>query len=221
MRKIDSNQHGLANVLIIPIILLALLLFGAIGFGYWAYSGMQDYKNNSDEKVNSAVEIAKKETATQKDNEFIQREKQPLQEYNGPSSFGSISIKYPKTWSAYVDETGGSLPIDGYFHPNFVPGTDSETTFALRVQISDRTFAEEIKSFDSTIKQGKARAKPYKPVNVDNIIGSRIDGEIDNGKKGSIVLLPLRDKTIKIWTEADQFINDFDNNILKNFKYSP
>ncbi len=52
-----------------------------------------------------------------KDNEFIVREKQPLQTYTGPSAFGSISVKYPKTWSAYVDETNSSTPVDGYFHP--------------------------------------------------------------------------------------------------------
>lgn len=215
------NDNGAVSLLLVALIFVSLMFFGALGFGYWAYAQRTDYKDNVDEKVNTAVEVAKKETATEKDNEFIQREKQPLKEYAGPSSFGSLSVKYPKTWSAFVDETGSSTSVDGYFHPNFVPNPKGGTTFALRLQISNATYAEEIKKFDSAVKNGDARAKPYKPVNVDNVIGTQIIGKIDTKKSGVMILLPLRDKTIKIWTEDSQFVPDFENNVLKNFTFSP
>lgn len=220
MNSLDKNEYGAVNFLLIALIFVLLMFFGALGFGYWAYAQRTDYKDNVDEKVNTAVEVAKKETATEKDNEFIQREKQPLKEYAGPASFGSISLKYPKTWSAFVDEEGSSSPIDGYFHPNFVPNIKGNTTFALRLEVTNSTYAEEIKNFDSSVKNGEAKAKPYKPVNADNIIGTRITGKISSDKTGVMILLPLRDKTIKIWTESDQFVPDFENNILKNFKFS-
>lgn len=221
MVSIEKNERGAVNILLIALIFVSLMFFGALGFGYWAYAQRTDYKENVDEKVNTAVEIAKKETATEKDNEFIEREKQPLKEYAGPASFGSIIVKYPKTWSAFVDENGSANPVDGFFHPNFVPNSKGDTTFALRLQVTNSTYADEIKQFDSSVKNGKAKAKPYKPVNNDNIIGTRITGEIDTNKTGVMILLPLRDKTIKIWTESDQFIADFENNILKNFKFVP
>lgn len=221
MNSKKLNENGAVSLLLIALIFVLLMFFGALGFGYWAYAERTDYKNNVDEKISTAVEVAKKETATQKDNDFIQREKEPLKEYAGPSSFGSVSVKYPKTWSAFVDENGSSTPVDGYFHPNFVPNIKGGTAFALRLQISNATYAEEIKNFDSAVKNGDARAKPYKPVNVDNIIGTQVVGKIDTNKSGVMILLPLRDKTIKIWTEDSQFVPDFENNILKNFKFSP
>lgn len=217
-----TNQQGSINILLIPLILSLVFFFTSLGFGLWAYSSRQDYKNNVDEKIATAVDVAKKETATTKDNEFIEREKQPLKEYKGPASYGSVTIKYPKTWSAYVDESGkSSMGVDGFFHPNFVPGLQSPTAFALRVQVTNRPYADELQSFDSSVKQGKTKASPYKPVNVENIIGSRLTGDIGNQENGTLILLPLRDKTVKLWTEADQFNKDFEKNILANFKFSP
>jgi len=36
-----------------------------------------------------------------------------------------------------------------------------------------------------------------------------------------MILLPLRDKTLKISTESQQFVGDFDNIILANLKFVP
>lgn len=217
--KIQSREEGSINALLIPLILAVVFFFSALAFGLWAYSSRTDYKNNTDAKIATAVEVAEKETATEKDNEFIEREKQPLKEYQGPASFGTLSIKYPKTWAAYVDESKG---VDGYFHPNFVPGVNSDTDYALRVQVADKSYADELKSFDGSVKQGKTQAIPYKPVNVEGIVGTQFTGEIgQNGETGTLILLPLRDKTIKIWTEADQFNADFFNNVMANFKFVP
>jgi len=46
-------------------------------------------------------------------------------------------------------------------------------------------------------------------------------GQIINGKKGSMVMFPLRDKTLKVWTEADQFVGDFNNSVLPNLTFVP
>jgi len=40
--------------------------------------------------------------------------------------------------------------------------------------------------------------------------------------QGSMVLVPLRDKTLKIWTEADEtYLKDFNENILPNYTFEP
>lgn len=220
--KSMSRQEGSINVLLIPLILALLFFFGALGFGLWAFSSREDYKNNTDAKIAAAVEVAQKETATEKDNEFIEREKQPLKDFQGPASLGTISMKYPKTWSGYVDESDqGSVGLDGYFQPNVVPGIDSGANYALRLQVVNRTYAEELQAFDSGVKQGKTKAVPYKPVNVENVVGMQLSGELGENKTGTLILLPLRDKTIKIWTEGDQYLGDFNDNILPNFKFIP
>lgn len=215
------DERGTANTLLIPLILTIVLLVAVSIFAVWAFMSRQDYKENADEKITAAVTIAKKQTAADKDKLFAEAEKLPLTNYQGPDALGSILVKYPKTWSAYVDDTGkGSSPLDAYFHPTTVPGVSSKTSYALRVQVLERSFSDELKSFDSQVKAGKASSKPYEAVNVPGVIGARIEGEIASKQQGIVILLPLRDKTIKIYTMSNLYYNDFNNNILPNFKFS-
>ena len=60
---------------------------------------------------------------------------------------------------------------------------------------------------------------PFRAVLVDSVLGARIDGEITTKRTGSVVLLPLRDKTLKIWTESNAYTADFDE-ILTNLSFS-
>ncbi len=220
MKRLD--QRGSSTALIIAFVLTLLLFFGAAGFGVWAFAGRQDYKNNVEPKITAAVEIAKKETSTTKDNEFVEKEKQPLKDYIGPQPYGSLLVKYPKTWSAYVNESSQSnTPVDGYLHPNYVPGLQSSAAFALRVQVVSDAYDQVLKQFASLVKGGKVKVTAYSAAKVPSIVGSRLDGQIVPTKQGSMVLFPLRDKTLKVWTEANQFVGDFDTNILPNLSFSP
>lgn len=221
MRKL--NNTGEMDVLLVPLIMFATLFLVASGLAVWAFMGRQDYKNNTEEKVTAAVEVAKEETSTAKDNEFIEKEKIPFDDYQGPASFGGVLIRYPKTWSAYVNEKGtGKSPIDGYFHPNFVPAPETKPSYALRVQVISGNYANELKKYDTYVKQGTLKAKPYKSEKVPTVTGIRLDGQLASKVKGSLIMLPLRDKTLKIWTEADnKYLKDFNENILPNFTFEP
>lgn len=215
------NQRGRMDALLIPLILATLLFVCAAGFAAWAFMGRQDYKTNSDQKVAAAVTVAEAKTATKKDNEFAEKEKLPLRTYNGPAAYGSLVLQFPKTWSAYVNEKGQSPNrIDNYYQPNFVPIVDTATVYALRVQIADETYVNILKTFDANVKTGKVKITAYNPAKVPTVTGVRIDGEISTGKQGSMVVVPLRDKTLKIWTESTDFMNDFNTNILPNYSFS-
>lgn len=216
------NQKGGINGLLIALIFSILLLIGAISFGVWAYGGMQDYKNNVDAKIATAVEVAEQKLSTQKDKEFVQKEKNPLKTYDGPGTYGSVSIKYPKTWSAYVvQQDGGGTPIDGYFHPNFVPGIQTKTGYALRVQVVPTSYDLTLKQYGELIKVGKLKASAYRAPNVSNVLGTKLIGTFPSTKVGEMVAFPLRDKTLLVFTEADQFKADFEGIILKNMKFVP
>jgi hypothetical protein len=185
-----------------------------------AYSSRQDYKNNTDKKIAAAVALAVKQEASRKEADFVQREKNPYKTYSGPETFGKVTIKYPKTWSAQVDEKGsGNTVLDGYFHPNFVPGLQSATNFALRLQILQTDYAEVLRQFESPAKEGEVHISPYVAPKEAGITGARIEGKLDPQKSGQMVLLPLRDKTIKIWTESNAFFNDFDKITLANLTF--
>ncbi|HUP26634.1 MAG TPA: hypothetical protein VM124_03260 [Candidatus Limnocylindrales bacterium] len=208
--------------LIISLILFVLLFLGASSFGVWAYMGRQQYKNETDKITAKAVEVAIQQEDSKKDNEFLEREKTPLKTYQGPAAYGSLDISYPKTWAGYVIQTDrASIPVDGYFHPNYVPGVQSGTAYALRIQVTSQSYEQEMRQFEGKVKAGKATVKAYAPKNVPGVAGSRVDGEINNGQKDSMVLLPLRDKTIKISTESQEFVGDFDKIVLENLKFVP
>lgn len=209
--------------LIIPLVIFIVLFLAAAVFGIWAFAERQDYKFNSDRKAAAAVEIAVKQESSRKDNEFVEKEKFPLKSYLGPEAYGSVAIQYPKTWSAYVVESKGAsaMPVDGYFHPNYVPAQQSGTAFALRAQIINQSYELEMKKLESGVKGGKVTVSPYIPKNVPSITGARVQGEINPGQVVTMIVLPLRDKALKISTESQQFAGDFDAIILANLKFVP
>ena len=217
-----GKKHSLGPIIAISV--LAVLLATSATFGIWAYTSRQDYKDNTDQKVTVAVEQAQKQTAEAKDLEFIDKEKLPLTHYNGPAAYGSIDVSYPKTWSAYVDESGqsGSAAVSGFFAPKVVPTiTNQKNIFALRLEVVSSSYSDVLKQFESQIQANKVKVAAYALPKVPSVSGSRVNGEIITGKQGSMIILPLRDKTLKIWTESPEFSNDFDNNILANFTFSP
>jgi len=208
---------------VISIVILSIALIGSLVFCIWAYQGRQDYKNNVDQKINAAVVIAKQQESSAKDLIFAEQQKQPLQPYKGPSSFGSISILYPKTWSGYVDTTNNDgNPIDGYFYPGVVPGiSDQSVDFALRIQVIDQSYDQTAAQFSSQVAGQTLSVSAYALPKLPNVIGMEVSGQIAAQKTGTMVVLPLRDKTLEIWTEGNQYLSDFSNNILPNFSFSP
>lgn len=219
---VGQPKKGL-NLLLIPLIIAIIFLFSAVGFGIWAFAGMQDYKNNVQPKIDQAVEIAKQQTASEKDKEFVEKEKTPTRTYTAGQTAGNLVITYPKTWSAYVDEADkGSTIINGYFHPGFVPTAGSGTDFALRVEVVSQSYDQVIKQFESKAKNGKVKISAYKAAKMpQGQVGVRVDGEINTGQQDSMVVFPLRDKTIKVSTESQTFLGDFNNIVLANLTFVP
>ena len=218
-----SAERGY-NVLILPFALALVFLIGSVVFGVWSYGRMIDYKNNLDVKVNSAVKAAVQVESDTKDAQFAQVEKYPLKTYTGPSAYGSVTVKYPDTWSAYViDDTNSSPFVGGYFYPNTVPDTQSSTAaFALRLQIVQDSYSNVLSNIQSNVQQGLSTVAPYKAPNVPSIVGSVITGMLPStNRSGTMVVLPLRNTTLELWTESPQFESDFSNIVLKNFTFLP
>lgn len=219
--KLKNHESGAISGLLISLILTVLLLFGALGFGTWAFMSREDYRNNVEEKIDEAVEVAVKRAETKKENEFVEREKRPLTTYRGPQSLGSMKVKYPKTWSVYVDESDSS-EITILAHPKFVPAGDGgNPAYALKIEVVNENYDQSAGEYESAIESGEAKARPYKLPKQPKIIGLRVDGSLNDDHRGSAVILPLRDKTIIISTLSEQFRGDFDNIILKNFNFIP
>jgi hypothetical protein len=218
-----QNQTG-AGSLMLALVGVIILLIGSMAAFFWAYASRQDYKNNVDSKVAAAVAAAKEEESAAKEQEFAQRSKSPYRTYNGPSAYGSVSVKYPRTWSGYVLDSQGSDPfVDGYFSPGIVPSTqDQNSKFALRIQVVQTAYSDILNQYSSQVKAGlDVKVRPYKLPKVPAVVGSRITGALDTQKQGVMILLPVRDKTLKIWTESSGYTDDLDKIILPNLRFSP
>lgn len=218
----NSRSRAPSFAVIISFVVMLLFLVGAIIFAAWAYTGRQDYKNNVDEKVAAGVEVAREELVAQKDIEVAEAAKEPYKEYQGPSAYGSIKILYPKTWSALVSLDDRSTPVNGFFHPDYLPGLESGTAFALRVRVVEKSYETTLSSYDNLVKRGSVQTSPYSLPKMPSITGSVIEGAISRDvSNGTIVLLPMRDKTLEISTLSTDYLNDFKNIILENFTFEP
>lgn len=218
---VGTPKKGL-NTLLIPFVLSLVFLLFALCFAIWAFAGMQDYKNNVDQKIATATTVKEKEVSSAKEVEFLEREKSPLKTYQGPAALGTVTLQYPKTWSAYIKQDAQNEPLDGYFHPNYVPGTDSKTAYALRVKVINQSYDQIVKKFDAGVKSGKIRVAPFSLKQLPSgIVGSRVEGEVTTGQQVTMIVFPLRDKTLEISTELPQHVKDLDTIILPNLTFIP
>lgn len=224
MSKLKLSEAGLINALLIPLIIVVLLLAGAGAFGIWAYGGRQDYKNNVDKKIATAVAKARDETQAADQARFDQQEKSPYKTYVGLAEFGALTVIYPKTWAGFILERGGgnAVPIDAYFYPNFVPDIQNgNNAAALRMQILQQSYSTVLSQYSGLENSKKVTVTPYRLPKLPGIAGVRIDGEIVSKKRGSLILVPLRNLTVRVWTESNSYVPDFDNIILPNLVFSP
>ncbi len=224
--QISRDERGGSVLLVISLITTVVLLLGALGFAFWAYGERQDYKDRSDVKSAAAVKVAEEALTKKLEADFSEREKSPLRTYTGPSTYGSITFDYPKTWSAYlVESTNAQQPIIGYFKPGFVPSvSDSKSVYALRIELVSLGYEQVLNSFESQIRSGKLKAVAFTPPKLkdSNILpGVRLDGEPQTNKPGSIVLMKVRDKTLKLTTDGKDFEKDFSEIILPSVSYTP
>ncbi len=214
-KKSNKLKIGLVvtSVLLVVFVILTVIYYGQ----------MQDYKNNSDKKASVAVEQAKKDQEKQLNEQFAEKEKEPLKSYTGPVNAAAVKIIYPKTWSLYTVEGPSGNTLNSYFNPNFVPNvSNKDNLFALRLNVLEQPYANILKTFESKVTKGDVKVTPFIASNVkDSETGVRIDGYITENTKGSMVLIPVRDKTIQLWTESGNYTADFDNFVLKNLTFNP
>lgn len=218
------NQTGAVHASVLVAALMSVLFVFALTFAFIMLMAKQDLSTNMDKKVATQVAAETKVIEAQKEAELAEKEKSPTKVYNGPSTLASVTFNYPKTYSAYVSESTTSTsgtPVAGYFYPNIVPKDDKSVSYALRLEIVSTAYDALVKTFDASLKAGKVTVKAFRATAVPDTLGVRIDGEIATGKQGSLILLPARDKTIKLWTEGKDYIADFNTYVVPSLSFVP
>ena len=219
IKTIIKQQDGAVTGAFVASMILG---FFAIAFGavmIWALVNYNDQKNNVDGKIDLAVSEAQTQQKDKDAELFAEREKEPYKKFIGPDDLGRVTFDYPKTWSAFVANNGqGTGKYEAYLHPNVVPPVVKGQKFALRMTIDPETYEEVLQKYEKIVEKGGLRSST---IQVSGYNGNRLDGNFDEETKGSAVIFKVRDKTLILQTDSDQFIPDFDSIILKSLTFQP
>ena len=168
------------------------------------------------DRVATEVEAQKKLISDQKQAEFDEREKAPYKFWTSPTQYGSIKVGFPKTWSYYLSLSdvggGGDKEVDLYAHPDYVPGLASESKYALRLTLESTDYNKALEQYRRDSEEKKLSIST---IQNSNVSGVKIRGSIGDEVNGTMVIFPIRDKVLSVWTESPDYEADFENIVLK------
>ncbi len=185
------------------------LFLVASALGVWVLLAYTEQKADVDGKISLAVAAGVKKQAEEDEAKFQESYKNPRIEFVGPSEYGRLSFMYPKTWSVYVEKDGTDRgDYKAYLHPVSVPSiSGKDSRYALRVEILNKNFDDTLKQYESQLKKGELKSSN---VEYNGNAATRLDGAFSKELRGAVVLMKVRDKTIRLSTDADSFKPDFD-----------
>lgn len=208
MMKRDKKERGSVNGWMVGTIGCLILFLIAGSLAIWAYMQYSHEKSNVDSKVAIEVAKGKSEQAESDQRQFLERAKDPRIEFVGPSEYGRVSFMYPRTWSVYIENDGSNRgDYKAYLNPVAVPSASNKASrFALRLEIINKNLDTVLNDYQSRLKKGELTSSSTE---FNGISATRIDGTFEKELRGSVVLMKVRDKTIRFSTDADTFKPDF------------
>ena len=213
--KARSGDSSLLKTVII--ILLSLLLIGAILLAYYFYSEYRALSSKFDSEVEAAVIDANKLLENELQAKFDEQEKNPYDTFTGPSDYGSLSFKYPKTWSVYIErDASNGGEFRAYLHPKEIYPIDDDHKNALEVSIDTDTYENATGAFSDLVKDGDLTTSVIK---INGEDATRYDGKFSDDITGSLVIIKIRDKIAIIRTDAEIYRDDF-NKILETITFN-
>ena len=214
----DKSERGSVNGWMVGTIGCLMLFLIAGSLAIWAYMQYSREKSDVDSKVAIKVAEGKREQAEFDWRKYSDEAKNLRVEFVGPTEYGRVSFMYTKTWSVYIANDGSDRgDYKAYFHPISVPPiTNKNSRFALRLEIINKNMDTVLNEYQSRLKKGELTSSSTE---FNGISATRIDGTFEKELRGSVVLMKVRDKTIRFSTDADTFKPDFQT-ILSTVKIS-
>lgn len=204
--RVKSGDTSLLKTVII--VLLSLLLVGALLLSYYFFSEYRALNSSVNEKIESGVLEASKEIEDELRAEYDELEKSPYNTFTGPADYGSLSFKYPRTWSVYIetDESAEGGDYFAYFHPKEIPPLNNDARIALTIDISPTTFEKATSDYSKRVEKGELTTSA---IEINGQEATRFDGQITKDITGSVVIMKYRDKVITFQTDAEIYRDDF------------
>lgn len=208
--QVDRNgSNGLLKTIVIIILSLTTIAFA--GLFIWKQMEYASVQSDVNGQISDAVEKAKYEQKEEDLAKFSEEEKYPLRPFTGPVDYGQLSFEYPKTWSLYIasDAANGGNYV-AYFNPLAVEAISDNAANALRLVIYDEPFESVVGKFQKAISDPKS-GLTMSTVEVNGIVMNRYVGKMPGTDyNGAFVIFKIRDKSVLIRTDAEQFMGDFD-----------
>ena len=221
VQKLESNvpvsgKNDFVKTIVIVILSLVTVVF--IGLFVWMFMQYNEANADVEEKISKAVTLAKDQQAEELEAEFLEREKEPFNNFAGPEDYGELSFKYPRTWSVYVaaDASNGG-DFEAYFNPVQVNRISNDTINALRVIIRNKSFESVASDYERYVSSGELSIDT---VTINGTTANRYTGTIPGTNlNGIIVIIKIRDKTAILRTDSMLFENDF-NGVLNSITFN-
>ena len=220
-------------------VLFGLLTIGAGVVFVMIFSEYNHYKNDQEQIIQNAVDKARENEREKRNEDFAWARKgwdvsdqgivSPLKfaHFKSPEKFGAIEFDYPLTWSVYQKNDATKITdtnrYDVYFDEGIVkPATDG-SSHALHIKLESRLYEIVLKDFQKNIDQGQLKAVPYVlPGRTgDDYTGVRLDGKLETGASGTLILLKAREKTLSIRSDLSNYHLDFLEIVLPSLQFIP
>ena len=216
--NIHTHESGAVNGWVVTAIAFIFLFLAAAGLAVWALMEYGGLKSTFDNQVNLKSAEAAKKQSDEDEKKFAEREKQPYTQFASPDEFGRVTFHYPKTWSVYEDDTGknGRSDYKAYLNPGVVPPVNGNNRYAVRVEVLNQNIDQITKQYQALVEKGTLKVT-NKEVNGNAAL--QYEGAFTDKLRGLVTLMKVRDKTIRISTDAESFKPDYDE-IIKTVQFN-
>lgn len=217
---VQKKDHS-TLIFILVIVFLAILMITFFGLFIWKLMDYNEISTDVNGQIEVAVAAAKDEQATQDEQEFLEREKYPYQNFSGPADYGQLSFQYPKTWSVYVakDASKGG-DYEAYFNPIQVDEVSNTNINALRLKIRDKDFESVAKEYSQYIGQPTSKLSMESVTLTSGVTANRYTGTIPTTQlNGVVIIFKIRDKTAVFQTDSMFFVEDY-NKLLETIEFN-
>ncbi|MBI2797812.1 hypothetical protein HYX70_00750 [Candidatus Saccharibacteria bacterium] len=155
------------------------------------------------------------------DKNYALQQNKDTRVYKAPDAYGAYELSLPKYFSlSLTPGTNGAL--SSLADPDVVDVKAAQ--HALRMDIQTTTYDQVKKNYDSLVKD-KRNGITAEEVTVSGIKGIKYTGIIDksnnNSVAGTVVLLPVRDKTYILRTDNNEKYQAVYQQILDQIKINP
>lgn len=217
--KSAAKQLELYKKLLIGLgVVAGILLLLTIFFGARAFINSEDLAEaNQQGQIEGA---AAQKSADEK--AFTAEKNSDFRTYVAPDYAGSFRVNVPKSWSIAVSPNDSGNTLSALSNPDFVENKLDK--YALRFALVNKDIDEVKKPLDNLTKEKdpNKRKLNVEDITVSGIKGFRYTGQISSKiPNGTLVLVPLRDKTFSIQTDDNDLYLAVFNSIVANLGLNP